>query len=42
MAHMACISRNIFIVEIATTGFLVFWLGIGSLFAMITSFLQKT
>lgn len=27
-----------FIVEIATTGFLVFWLGIGSLFAMITSF----
>ena len=27
-----------FIVEIATTGFLVFWFGIGSLFAMITSF----
>ena len=26
-----------FIVEIATTGFLVFWLGIGSLLAMITS-----
>ena len=26
-----------FILEIATTGFLVFWLGIGSLLAMITS-----
>ena len=30
-----------FIVEIATTGFLVFWLGIGSLFAMITSFFTE-
>lgn len=27
-----------FIAEIATTGFLIFWLGIGSLIAMITSF----
>ena len=30
-----------FIVEIATTGFLVFWLGIGSLFAMITKFFYR-
>lgn len=28
-----------FIVEIATVGFLVFWLGIGSLLAMVTSFI---
>ena len=28
-----------FIVEIATVGFLIFWLGIGALFAMATSFL---
>lgn len=28
-----------FIVEIATVGFLVFWLGIGALLAMITSFI---
>lgn len=27
-----------FILEMATTGFLVFWLGIGALFAMILSF----
>ena len=27
-----------FIIEIATVGFLIFWLGIGSIFAMITSF----
>ncbi len=27
-----------FIVEIATTGFLIFWLGIGSILAMLTSF----
>ena len=27
-----------FIIEIATVGFLIFWLGIGSLFAMIASF----
>ena len=27
-----------FIVEIATVGFLIFWLGIGSLLAMIVSF----
>lgn len=27
-----------FIAEIATVGFLIFWLGVGSLFAMITSF----
>ncbi len=28
-----------FIIEIATTGFLIFWLGIGALFAMFTSFI---
>jgi len=28
-----------FIVEIATTGFLIFWLGIGALLSMITSFI---
>lgn len=28
-----------FVVEIMTTGFLIFWLGIGSLLAMITSFI---
>ena len=28
-----------FIIEVATVGFLIFWLGIGALFAMITSFL---
>ena len=26
-----------FVIEIATTGFLIFWLGIGAIFAMITS-----
>lgn len=28
-----------FIIEIATVGFLIFWLGIGALFAMVTSFI---
>lgn len=28
-----------FIIEIATVGFLVFWLGVGALLAMITSFI---
>ena len=27
-----------FVIEIATVGFLIFWLGIGALLAMITSF----
>lgn len=31
-------SGIFFISEIATVGFLIFWLGIGSLFAMIVSF----
>ena len=31
-----------FIVEIATTGFLIFWLGVGSLIAMITSFITDS
>ena len=30
-----------FIAEIATTGFLIFWLGIASLIAMITSFITS-
>ena len=32
------ISGLFFILEIVTVGFLVFWFGIGALFAMITSF----
>lgn len=31
-----------FIVEIATVGFLIFWLGIGALLAMITSFITDS
>lgn len=31
-----------FIIEIATVGFLMFWLGIGALLAMITSFLTDS
>ena len=31
-----------FIAEIATTGFLIFWLGIGALLAMITSFITNS
>ena len=31
-----------FVAEIATTGFLIFWLGIGSLLAMITSFITPS
>lgn len=31
-----------FVVEIATTGFLIFWLGIGSLIAMLTSFITDS
>ena len=31
-----------FIAEIATTGFLIFWLGIGALLAMITSFIANS
>ncbi len=30
-----------FIIEIATVGFLVFWLGIGALLAMVTSFITS-
>ncbi len=33
------VSGIFFIIEIATVGFLVFWLGIGSLLAMVTSFI---
>lgn len=33
------VSGIFFILEMITTGFLVFWLGIGALFAMITSFI---
>lgn len=31
-----------FIIEIATVGFLIFWLGIGALLAMITSFITDS
>lgn len=31
-----------FIIEMATIGFLVFWLGIGSLLAMVTSFITDS
>ena len=31
-----------FIIEMATVGFLMFWLGIGALLAMITSFLTSS
>ncbi|MDO5556419.1 MAG: NfeD family protein [Clostridia bacterium] len=31
-----------FIIEIATVGFLIFWLGVGALLAMITSFLTNS
>lgn len=31
-----------FIAEIATTGFLIFWLGLGSLLAMVTSFITDS
>ncbi len=30
-----------FIIEIATVGFLIFWLGVGAIFAMITSFITN-
>ena len=30
-----------FIIEIATVGFLIFWLGIGALLAMVTSFITN-
>ena len=31
-----------FIIEMATIGFLVFWLGIGALLAMVTSFITDS
>lgn len=31
-----------FVIEIATVGFLVFWLGIGAILAMITSFITNS
>ena len=31
-----------FVIEIATVGFLIFWLGIGALLAMITSFITDS
>lgn len=36
------VSGIFFIIEIATVGFLVFWLGIGALLAMITSFITNS
>ena len=39
MWYLWLISAGIFfIIEIATVGFLIFWLGIGALFAMVASF----
>lgn len=39
MWYLWLIAAGIFfIIEIATVGFLIFWLGIGSLFAMVASF----
>lgn len=39
MWYLWLIAAGIFfIIEIATVGFLIFWLGIGALFAMIASF----
>ena len=35
-------SRSVFIIEMATIGFLVFWLGIGALLAMVTSFITDS
>ena len=37
VVYLANYGRNILIAEIITVGFLIFWLSIGSLFAMITS-----
>ncbi len=40
MWYLWLIAAGIFfVVEIMTTGFLIFWLGIGSILAMITSFI---
>ena len=33
--------RNIFVAEIFTAGFLVFWLGVAALIAMISSFITS-
>ena len=35
------IAGLFFIIEIATVGFLIFWLGIGALLAMLTSFITN-
>ena len=43
MWYLWLIAAGIFfIVEIATTGFLIFWLGISSILAMITSFITDS
>ena len=40
MWYVWLILAGIFVIaEIMTTGFLIFWLGLGSLCAMITSFI---
>ena len=42
MWYLWLIAAGIFfIIEIATVGFLIFWLGIGAIFAMITSFFTE-
>lgn len=43
MWYLWLIAAGIFfIAEIATTGFLIFWLGIGALFAMCASFITNS
>ena len=43
MWYLWLIAAGIFfIVEIATTGFLIFWLGVSSILAMITSFITDS
>lgn len=36
------VSGIFFIIEMATVGFLIFWLGIGALLAMVTSFITDS
>lgn len=43
MWYLWLIAAGIFfVIEIATVGFLIFWLGIGALLAMVTSFITDS
>jgi len=43
MWHIWLIAAGVFLIaEIITTGFLIFWLSIGALFAMVVSFLTSS